>query len=1031
MPAEESRDGATKRVRAPERKLLSVLFADMKGSTELVFGLDPEDAVERLAPVVKILHDAVHQFDGVVSNTQGDGIMALFGAPAAADDHAILACLAALRIQEDLAALDGPKVRIGVHSGEVVLQHVSHDLSSIYNAAGPVVNVAQKIQADAKAGEVLVSTVSLTLTGGIFESEPVPMLRIAGVTDGVGMSRLIGLGPMSRWRARASAGLSPFVNRRGELRNLEEASSLIGGSGVVSIAIQGEAGAGKSRLAHEFLSRLRRKGWDAFELAGELAWRRTAWRAAGRLLEIVWKDRDPDRIAADLAATGALKDMSIAAFRALLGVAVSTQIWSDIEPERRNRLMADAFVMGLTEKIQSMNRPTALFVDDEQWIDPESLQALDLLARRKSTAPILIVVARRAPDRPSRGAARALTLAPLNYDEAKSLLDELLGPDERLEDLKRRLIGHTGGMPLFVEEAVRHLMETGVLFKAPGGVTLQLPDAEIGIPATIQGLLSARIDRLSDAARDAIQIASVLGEPVAIADVGIIGNETDESVRASFAELTEAALMAEVAPKQSVFLFAHDLIREVAYSGMVRNRRRALHRLILDHLASGEKGPTERLLESLHRHAVGAEEWARALEYARLAASKAIERSAYRTSLSFSEAALAALDHLEPSRSTIELGIDLRLETRIALGATADLNRLVAYAKEAEAKALEIGDARRALTAKMHKANALIYIGAADESLSASEEALAAARAAQSRPVEIVASYIHAGSNFTAGRFRRTAELIGAARGGLPESEKLGRMGTTGTTLVLLDVTETAACAWLGEFDHADARLREAVELAAQTARPYDNVACGYGAIVGRVQRGQLDDAVRAGEPALKLIREFDLRFFFPLVVNQLGFALAATGRAEEGAALLREAQTVARELEHVAGRASAESSLGYALMRLGRDTEAEETLKSSLELARQQGFSGVRITAAQRLAELFAKRRRREAERNELLVEAIEVAEACEARPSLACCKLALARLHRDRGDQDGARALAQDAVNAFEAMAIERDLIEARSMV
>jgi class 3 adenylate cyclase/tetratricopeptide (TPR) repeat protein len=1030
MPAEEDWGDATKRVRTPERKLLSVLFADVKGSTELVFGLDPEDALQRLEPVVKILHDAVHQFDGVVSNTQGDGIMALFGAPSAADDHAILACLAALRIQEGLATLGGPKVRIGVHSGEVVLHHVSHDLTSIYNAAGPVVNVAQKIQADAKAGEILVSTASLALTGGIFDSEPVPMLRISGVTLGVGMSKLVGLGSMSRWRARAAAGLSPFVNRSAELQILEDAAGSTGGSGVVLTIVQGEAGAGKSRLSHEFLDRLRHKGWDAFELAGELAWRRTAWRAAGRLLQIVWKDHDPDQIAAQLAATGSLEDKSIAALRSLLGLAVSTEIWSNVEPERRNPLMAHAFALGLMEKIRSMNRPTALLVDDEQWIDPESLEALDLLVEKKSIPPILIVVARRALGRSWRRPARTLTLAALQYDEAKSLLDTLVGPDHGLEELKRRVIGRTGGMPLFVEEAVKHLMETGVLFKAPDGVTLQLPDAEIGIPATVQGLLSARIDRLSDAARDAIQIASVLGEPVALADVGIVANGTEDSIKATFLELTNSALMAAAAPKQSVYLFAHDLIREVAYSGMVRDRRRALHHLILDRLASGEQAATERPLEALHRHAVGAEEWARALEYARLAAAQAIERSAYRTSLSFIEAALAALDHIEPSRSALEIGIDLRLDARIALGATADLTRLVAYAKEAEAKALQIGDARRALTAKIHKANALIYIGAAEESLAAAEDALVAARAARSRQIEIVASYILAGSNYTAGRFRRAAELVVSARGGLPEAEKLGRMGTTGTTLVLLDVMETAACAWLGEFQNGDSRLAEAVQLATQTGRPYDNVACAFATMVALLQRGRLEDAVVAGESGLKLIREFDLRFFFPIVVNQLGFALAATGRAEEGLALLRDSHSAARELEQVAARASAEAGLGYALMRLGRDTEAEETLRSSLRLSTQQGFNIVRIVAAQHLAELVGRSRHRGEEAEDLLAEAIEVASACEARPSIARAKLALARLRRDRGDYDGVRLLAEDAAKAFEDMAIEPDLAEARSM-
>ncbi len=1013
-----------KQERAPERKFVSVLFADIKGSTELVVGLDPEDALARLEPVMRILGDAVHQFDGIVSNTQGDGMMAVFGAPAAVDDHAIRACLAALRIQEALPKLNGPQVRIGVNSGEVVLHNVSHDLTSIYNAAGPVVHIAQKIQAEAPPGGIFVSASCLALTGGIFEIQAVPNLRVVGLEGGVSISKLIGLGPMSRWRARAAAGLSPFVGRSVDLQILEDAAVPIGGSGVGSIVIEGEAGSGKSRLANEFLDRLRRRGWNSFEIAGELTSRRTAWSAASRLLlAMLGNERDaPGDFVDKLAASGSQgSEAGVAALRTLLGLATPADVWGDIERQRRNHLMAEAFVLAVTEKAGSFGGPTALLVDDEQWVDSESLEALDLLAKRSPAPRLLLVVARRPADAVRRAPSCTLTLSALDPKEARLLVDALVGFDARLETIKTRLIAHTGGMPLFIEEAVKHLIETGVLVRAPSGFDLRLPDAGIGIPPTIQGVLSARIDRLSPSSREAVQIAAVFGDPAPVADVAMVARSTTNMIEASFLELTNAKLMVAASPEAKAYVFAHDLIREVAYSSMVRDRRRMLHRLVLDHLALGEKDASAALLEALHRQAVGAEEWTKALGYARLAANKATEQSAYRSSIGFFEAALAAIEHIEPSRSLLEQEIDLRLEARIAFGATAELNKLVAYAKEAEAKAIRIGDARRALAAKMHKANALTYIGAADEALSAGEEALAAATAAQVPQIQIVASYILAGSNYTAGRFRKAAELIAAARERLPETERLGRIGTTGTTLVLLDVMETIARAWLGEFPGAEARLAEAISLATQTARPYDRAACAYGTVVSLIQRGRIEDSVAAGEAALRLLQEFDLRFFFPLVANHLGFALAEVGRADESVALLRESRQTARDLDQIASRANAEASLGYALMRLDRDAEAEATLMSSLQLSRQQGFNGVRIVAARYLSEVLAKRRDRNEDRESLLAEAMESASACQARPSIARCKFALARLRREQGDADGANLLASEAAAAFEDMAIQ----------
>jgi tetratricopeptide (TPR) repeat protein/adenylylsulfate kinase-like enzyme len=1000
------------------------------------------------------MHDAVHRFDGVVSKEQGDGVMALFGAPVSTDEHAAHACLAALRIHTEVDRLCDPtcKVRVGIHSGEVVLRHVRHDFASNYDATGPVVHIAQKIEAEAPPGHTLISAECFALSGGKFETRRHEGLRLGEMKDEVILFELLGMKPISRWQARAAAGLSEFVGRALEMGLLGEVARQVAEGRSRTVTIEGEPGAGKSRLAHEFLAHLKDRGWETIEVDGESTARHVSWGVVRRLL-CSFADALRGPYLNDfewLRASAALAtEEEHSALHSLLSPTVENTNWRDVPPEIRRHLMLDVFVRTLSEISAANDKPIIVLIEDQQWLDAESSDALDRLAKADLTSRLLLMFTRRSltVGKGFNALSCVLGLSSLAREETHSLLTYLLGTDAQLEPVKERIIDHTGGIPLFVEEVVRRLVDIGVLTGVPGAyrlgppiIAIGIPSAvvpgahgvgapiiAIGIPSTVQGVISARIDKVSKGARDALQIASVFGVLFSAKHVAAVANESADATRAFFIELSQAAFVVAASSEAQEYRFVHDLIREVVYGNMVRGRRRVLHGRALEVLTLHDIETSGTPIEELHRHAACAEDWAKAVAYARLAAVRATEQSAYSGALTFCEAALDGLGRLEPTKANAELEIDLRLEARLALGATGQLTQFLTYAKEAETKARAINDARRVLTAGMHKAHALTFVGTPEEAIPAAEEALGSALRAHIPQTELVARYVLAESNYAAGNFRVAADLIVKARDQLSENDRRGRIGTTGTTLVLLDVMEATARASMGEFEMARRLSAAATALARETGRPYDNITSAYGQVVTELQQGHVDRAIAAAEPALILVRKWDIRFYFPLIGGHLADAYAMIGRYAESVRLLQEAREVADKLGWVVVRLAAAMYLGISLMGLGRTTEAEDLVRATLHTSRQQRFNGMRATAARVLAEIAAKRGYRADHIEELFNESIETATSSDARPNLARSLFSLARFRFDLGQREAAWPPLETAMIAFRQMEIGRDLEEA----
>jgi class 3 adenylate cyclase/tetratricopeptide (TPR) repeat protein len=1006
----------------PQRKLISVLFADVTGSTRMIAALDPEDAWALLKPVLAAMQAAIHRFGGVVSKEAGDGIMAFFGAPAASDDHAELACRAALALQQEIAELKRAdlRIRIGIHSGEVVLHQVRHDFSSVYDAAGGVVHIAQKIQSSAAPGTTLISGACHALLHGRFEASPFHG-ELTGFDRTFELFTLDGLRPVSRWEARAEVGLSPFVGRRNELSILSAAADAVLAGGSRSVMIVGEPGAGKSRLVHEFLAQGAFRDWRIWRCNAEATTKQIAWNVARRvLIAVAESDGRAIEFVRDRAVEFAAvrSDEERLALGSLLGIPFDNAAWAESTPEHRSRLMLDVFARAVIGACARARTPVALIIDDLQWVDLESLDALDNLGAPGDGASLLILATKRSADARSIFGDEALRvpLAALAPTDANLLLQTLLGEAPELERVKQSIVAHTGGVPLFVEEVVRQLVASRFAPESGGEQAPPNPLQQLGIPPTIQGLIASRIDRLDNGARALLQVASVLGNGASEADVLAVRDAAADVSGSSFAVLERAALLRAVSgPAGREIRFAHDLIREVAYSGMLRARRRELHRCALDRLIALDAAPGA---AALYRHAEGAEDWEKVVGYARRAAAEAVEQSAYWNSLEYSDAAIKALDRLPKTEQNVQLEIDLRLEARLAFGATAQLKKLLSYAEHAQQRAQSIHDQKRMIAASMQKVLALTFVGTPDETLSAAEIMLTHARAQGVPQVEAVARYLVGQANYMAGHYREAANLMAAAFDGLPSSIGLARLGTTGTTSALIKVLQATSLASLGEFESAADCITSAADIAARTRRPYDEAALAYGSGYAALLQGRLGDAIAVVQPSLTMVKERDIVFFKPVLGNLLGQACIAAGRGEDGLQILQEAQRSAIDLGYVGARIGISLSLGAARMAIGDWRGAEEVVRPCLESARQQGYRGIHANAARYAAILSSKSGGASAAVERLFEEAIEVGTAIEARPSVALSQLALAEFRIASGDKTGAPPLLTAAAEAFAAM-------------
>ena len=1002
-----------------ERKQVTVLFADLKGSMELLADRDPEQAQELLDAVLERLMEAVHRYEGTVNQVMGDGIMALFGAPLAHEDHAIRACYAALRMQEsvkryaeEVHRTEGllVQIRVGLNSGEVVVGSIRNDLHMEYTAVGQTTHLAARMEQIAMPGSILISPETLRLAEGYVLTKPLGERPIKGLAAPVNVYEIVGATTVrSRLHTAAARGLTRFVGRDGDMDQLRQAHERArSGHGQV-VAIVGEPGVGKSRLYWEFTHSPLTEGWLILEGSSVSYGKATSFLPIIDLLRVYFQIQMRDdahkireKVTGKLLSLDRALESSLPALLWLLDVPIEDPQWQRLDPpERRQRALDSVKRLILRE---SQVQPLMVLFEDLHWIDAETQALLDSLVESLPAVRLLLLTNYRPEYQHSwsrKTYYSQLNIDPLPPEGAEKMLESLLGNDPGLQPLERLLVEWTEGNPFFLEESVRTLVETKALTGERGAYRLVKTPQSLQIPPTAQAILAARIDRLSAKDKRILQTASVIGKDVPFALLQRIADATEDTVRQSLASLQAAEFLYEARLFPDLeYTFKHALTHEVTYGTLLQERRHILHARIAEALEQLYADHLTEHLEQLAHHAYLGQVWGKAVAYLRQTGTKAYARSAVREAIPNFERALASLQHLPETRHTLEEAIDLRLDLCAALYTLGELDQMLQYLHEAEPSARILDDPRRLGWIAYHLGGIYVTSGQATTALPFFQSAYTIAGTLGDLPLQAAASCGIGAACVQRGDYIQATDVLLRGIRALDGGAIFERYGLTWFPAVVARAWLVWALADQGRFAEGLTYGEDGVRIAEIVEQPYSRVMAYTHLAYLHTVKGDFDHALHLLDVARVISREVNLPVLSIYVGAFLGYVLVLSKRIEEGISLMQETQTAAQAMGVADYSAMLVVRSGEACLLADRLDPALALAEGGFTLAREKAQRSGEAWALHLLGAIASHPDPPDTEKADTHYrQALTLAEELGMRPLVAHCHLGLARLYRRTG--------------------------------
>jgi class 3 adenylate cyclase/tetratricopeptide (TPR) repeat protein len=1021
-----------------ERKQVTVLFADIKGSMELLADLDLEDAQKLLEPVLERMIEAVHRYEGTVNKVMGDGIMALFGAPLAHEDHAERACYAALRMQEtvtryadDVQRSHGMPVtiRVGLNSGDIVVRAIGNDLQMDYTVIGQTVHLASRMEQMAKPGSVLMTANTLQLAEGYVSIRSLGPVPVKGLADPVQIYEVTGAGAArTRIEVAAQRGLTRFVGRDVELEQLRRGQQLAGeGRGQV-VAMVGEAGVGKSRLVREFLHSQSTADWLIVESKTVSYGQATPYRPVIEMLTDYFKINVRDstqsireRVTGKILALDASLRDAIPPVLDLLDSLDEDDSFRFLDLVQRRQATYQAVVRMLLS--ESRVRPIIVVFEDLHWNDSLSLGLLNEVVVAARDARLLLLVNYRPEYKDewtNRPNYRQLRLEPLASEGLAEFLHALLGSDGTLSSLKTFLVERASGNPFFVEEIVRRLVDTAVLDGVRGSYRLMRPFSSTEVPPTVRAVLAARIDALPAAAKHLLEEAAVIGHDVPFALLHAICGLAENQLRGLLDRLQTAEFIysTQLFPDLQ-YRFKHALTHDVTYSGVLNERRREIHARVVNAI---EELYADRLGEQVERLADHAEKgaiWDKALEYLQRSGVKAYSLHANADAARYFERALTVLKKLPETADNLRQAVDLRFELRNALLPLGETDPISRALDELDPILARLGDNLRSARYAAFRCNHHFLIGQQRRAIEFGETGVHLARQGGDRVLMGELFYRLAQSYYALGEYRQAIKLLEQSLEFTANEFRRDRYDLSIIPSVMNRTWLVFALVECGHFSAGMSHAKRALEIAEGAEHPLSEV-LGWLSIGHVLQRkGELEGAVSALERGLSLCDSWSFRVWRPRLASALAVAYARAGRAEQGLQLALAAVSDAEQMHLIADKPGLLIRLGQVSL-IGRRTEAALMLgKQAVEIAVAQEAKGDEAWARFLIGRACWASDPKDLDESEKQLDmAVRLATECEARPLVAFCDTTLNGIHALRGDQVSAKEF--DAA----ATAIYRDL-------
>jgi tetratricopeptide (TPR) repeat protein len=899
-----------------------------------------------------------------------------------------------------------------------------------YTAVGQTTHLAARMEQFASPGSILLTPMTLELVEGYAAVKPLGPVPVKGLADALEVYEMTGVGPArTRLQAAARRGLTRFVGRDAELEQLRRAQQLAGsGHGQVA-AIVGEAGVGKSRLVYEFTHSHRLQGWLVLESASVSYGKATSYLPVIDLLKGYFKihDRDDLREVREKV-TGKLLTLdeslrpTLPALLSLLDVPVDDASWQTLDPGQRRQLTLDAVRRLLLR--EAREQALLLIFEDLHWIDGETQAVLDTLVDSLGSARLMLLVNYRPEYQHPWGGKTyysQLRLDALPPETTGELLDALLGDDPEHAPLKQLLVKR--GNPFFLEETVRTLVETKALAGERGRYRLTQPVQAIRVPATVQAMLAARIDRLPPEDKRLLQMASVVGKDVPFALLQAIAALPDEALRRGLDHLQAAEFLYETGLFPDLeYSFKHALTHEVTYGGLLQGRRRELHARIVEAIETLHRDRLAEQIERLAHHALRGELREKAVDYLRQAGLKAAARSALQEARIWFEQALGVLEALPESQSTLEQAFDIRLALRPVLNQLGEVRQQLERLREAEALAERLNDDRRRGRVWAFMTNVHSLLGEEDEAHASGTRALAIARGLGDLELRILTTTYLEQVQYFRGEYRQVVELATDNLAALPADRVYEYLGSSAPASIYDRFWLVVSLAHLGRFAEAAEYEAEAIRLAEPTHHAFTVGRAYRAAGLLHLLKGDWAKARSLIEHGIVVFRTGNVVLALPFSVACSAWVLAQLDEASEALNRLREGEQL---LEHAAARGIVGHlgwdyhSLGRACLLLGRLDEAWRLADRAVESSPSQ--LGYAAHAQHLLGDIAAHPDRFDAESAEAHYrKALALAEPRGMRPLVAHCHFGLGKLYRRMGKRQDA----QDHLGTATTMYREMDM-------
>ncbi|HVI86542.1 MAG TPA: AAA family ATPase, partial [bacterium] len=759
----------------------------------------------------------------------------------------------------------------------------------------------------------------------------------------------------------------------------------------------------------EFMRSRRTHGWLTLESGSVSYGKATPYLPVIELLKLYFRIQDRDaprqireRVTGRLLMLDRALEPLLTPLSTLLDVPVDDAAWAAVDPAQCRQRTLEAVKRLLLR--ESQVQPLLVLFEDLHWIDSESQALLDGLIESLSNSRVLLLVTYRPDYQHSWGSKSyysQLRLDALPSESAGELLHALLGGTPDLEPLKRTLITRTEGNPFFLEESVRTLVETKALVGQPGVYALAEPLQPLHIPATVQAVLAARIDRLPAEEKSLLQSAAVIGKDVAFPLLQAIAELPEEELRRELLHLRTAEFLYETTLFPDLeYTFKHALTHEVVYQSLLLDRRRALHSRIVGAIEQLYPDRLTEHIERLAHHALGGEAWAKAVAFLQQAGTKAVERSAHREATACFEQALRALGHLPQQAEWRVRAIDLHLDASRELMVLGERAKSVDHARQAEALAESLGDERRLGRAIIVLATRTWTWGDSDRALELGQRALAIAIRINDVALKTSANYAISLAAETRGDYRQSVEILSRVTETLQGDRRNEWLSGSG---LLGSVISRARLVWclaeLGEFREAAAQGEEVLRIAREVDYPGDLVYAYRSVGFVSLRRGAILQAIPPLERAVELCRGARMRSLFDVTAAHLGYAYALSGRLPEGVALIEEA-LADPEATGTIHHPLLLAYLGEAHLLAGRRDEAVAVARRALDLAHRQKEQGNEAWVLRLLGDIAAHAdppdvEAAEGHYNQVLARANDLG----MRPLAAHCHFGLSKLYRGTG--------------------------------